>query len=139
MDLITQDSYEKRGKQSTIPPALAKEKEIKKEPIQKLQPRNNRKKTEIPTKNLNCGFCGQQNWSPSHKCPAKTVESNTCRKMVTLREYAAVKPITTNENKKSTTWKKHTPKRKKANQRKYNTSHKSTEYYPMKTTITGSN
>ena len=68
MDLITQDSYEKRGKQSTIPPALAKEKEIKKEPIQKLQPRNNRKKTEIPTKNLNCGFCGQQNWSPSHKC-----------------------------------------------------------------------
>ena len=27
MDLVTQDSYEKRHKQSTIPPALAKEKE----------------------------------------------------------------------------------------------------------------
>ena len=29
MDLVTQDSYEKRHKHSTIPPALAKEKEIK--------------------------------------------------------------------------------------------------------------
>ena len=37
MDLVTQDSYEKRHKQSTIPPALAK-KEIKEEPIQKIQP-----------------------------------------------------------------------------------------------------
>ena len=44
MDLITQDSYEKRHKQSTIPSALAKEKEIKEEPIQKIQPRNYRKK-----------------------------------------------------------------------------------------------
>ena len=81
MDLITQNSYEKRHKQSTIPPALAKEKEIKEEPIQKIQPRNYRKKAEITTKNNNCGFCGQQNWSPSHKCPAKTAECNNCHKM----------------------------------------------------------
>ena len=40
IDLITQDSYEKRHKQSTIPSALAKEKEIKEEPIQKIEPRN---------------------------------------------------------------------------------------------------
>ena len=36
MDLVTQDSYEKRHKQSTIPPALAIE--IKEELIQKIQP-----------------------------------------------------------------------------------------------------
>ena len=35
MDLVTQDSYKKRHKQSTVPPALAKEKEVKDEPIQK--------------------------------------------------------------------------------------------------------
>ena len=43
MDLVTQDSYEKRHKQSTIPLALAEEKKIKEEPIQKIQPRNYRK------------------------------------------------------------------------------------------------
>ena len=30
---------------------------------------------------MNCGFCGQQNWSPQHKCPAKTVECNNCHKI----------------------------------------------------------
>ena len=84
MDLVTQDSYEKRHKQSTIPPALANEKEIKEEPIQKIQPGNKqkyRKNAETTSKNNNCGFCGQQNWSPSHKCPAKTEECNNCHKM----------------------------------------------------------
>ena len=60
MDLVTQDSYDKRHKQSTIPPALAKKKEIKEKPIQKIQPRNKqnyRKNTETTTKNNNCGFC----------------------------------------------------------------------------------
>ena len=77
-------SYEKKHKQSTIPPALAEEKEIKPEPMQKIQPRNNlnhRKNTETTTKNNNCGLCGQQNWSPQHKCPAKTVECNNCHKV----------------------------------------------------------
>ena len=43
MDLVTQDSYEKRHRKSTIPPALAKEKEMKEEPIQNIQPRNKQK------------------------------------------------------------------------------------------------
>ena len=84
MDLVIQDSYEKRHKQSTTPPELPKEKEIREEPIQKIQPRNEqnyRKNAEATPKNTNCGFCGQQNWSPSHKCPAKTVEHNNCHKM----------------------------------------------------------
>ena len=84
MDLVTQDSYEKRHRQSTIPPALAKEKEIKEEPIQKIQPQNKhnpQRKTGETSKTNNCGFCGQKNWSPLHKCPAKTVECNNCHKM----------------------------------------------------------
>ena len=39
VELVTQDSYDKRHKQSTIPSALAKEKETLEEPIQKIQPR----------------------------------------------------------------------------------------------------
>ena len=34
VELIAQDSFDRRHKQSTIPPALAKDKEIKQEPIQ---------------------------------------------------------------------------------------------------------
>ena len=34
---VTQNSYDRRHKQSTIPSALAKDKEIKQEPIQKVQ------------------------------------------------------------------------------------------------------
>ena len=62
-----------------MPPALAK-KGRKGEPIQK-KPRNKqnkRKSTKIIKKNNNCGFCGQQNWSPQHKCFAKTVQCNNC-------------------------------------------------------------
>ena len=40
IELITQDSYDRRHKQSTIPPALAKDKEIKQEPIQKSKQNN---------------------------------------------------------------------------------------------------
>ena len=45
------------------------------------------KNTEKTTKNNNCGFCKQQNWSPQHKCPAKTVECNNCH---TKRHFARV-------------------------------------------------
>ena len=40
-----------------------------------------RKNIKTTPKNNNCGFCGQQNWSLSHKSPAKTVECNNCHKM----------------------------------------------------------
>ena len=81
IDLITQDSYEKKHKQSTIPSALAKKKKQKKNPYRKYNHGTTEKKSETTTKNNNCGFCGPQNWSPSHKCPAKTVECNNCHKM----------------------------------------------------------
>ena len=56
MDLLTQYSYEKRHKQKTKPPVLAKEREIKEGPIQNIQPRNKqnyRKNPKTATKNKN--------------------------------------------------------------------------------------
>ena len=74
-DLVTQDSYAKRHKQSTIPTALGKEKEMKHEPKQKIQkklPKNNNTYTgKPPQKKNDCGFCRQQNWTPLHKCRQK--------------------------------------------------------------------
>ena len=61
IELITQNSYDRRNKQSTITPALAKDKEIKEEPIQKTQPIYKTDKYGNTTqKKNNCGFCGQQ-------------------------------------------------------------------------------
>ena len=91
MDLVTQDRYEKRYKQSTIPTALVKEKEIKQEPLQKIQKHYRTNKNTYTGKSTqkknDCGFCGQQNWTPLHKCPAKTMECHNCHK---LGHYARV-------------------------------------------------
>ena len=83
VELITQNSYDRRHKQSTIPAALAKDKEIKEEPIQKIQPKFKTDKYGDRTtqKKNNCGFCGQQNWNPQHTCPAKNAKCNNCQKM----------------------------------------------------------
>ena len=48
MDLVTQDSYEKRNKQSTIPTALVKAKEIKQEPNKNYTKTTNQTKTHTP-------------------------------------------------------------------------------------------
>ena len=48
MDLVIQDSNEKRHKQSTIPTALVKDKERKQEPIQKIHKNTNQTKTHTP-------------------------------------------------------------------------------------------
>ena len=56
MDLVTEDSYEKRDSQSTITTALVKEKELKQEPIQKMQKRyrtNNNAYTRKPLRKKN--------------------------------------------------------------------------------------
>ena len=83
VELITQNSYDRRHKQSTIPAALSKDKEIKEEPIQKIQPKFKTDKYGDRTtqKKNNCGFCGQQNWNPQHTCPAKNAKCNNCQKM----------------------------------------------------------
>ena len=50
VELITQNNDNRRHKQSTIPTALAKDKEIKKEPIQKIQPNTKPTNTAIQHK-----------------------------------------------------------------------------------------
>ena len=52
IELITQDSYDRRHKQSTISPALAKDKEIKQEPIQKNQNKTKPRTTKTKEKQL---------------------------------------------------------------------------------------
>ena len=53
VELVTQNSYDRRHKQSTISPTLGKDKEIKQEPIQKIRAKNiensetNRRKTIV--------------------------------------------------------------------------------------------
>ena len=51
---ITQNSYDRRHKQSIEPPALVKYKEIKQESIQKFQTRQHREQRKIP-KSSDCG------------------------------------------------------------------------------------
>ena len=85
MDPVSQDSYGKRHKRSTIPTALVKEKE-KNRNFYKKSEKNNRTNNNTytgkpPQTKNDCGFCGQQNWKPLHKCPAKTAEGNKCFKL----------------------------------------------------------
>ena len=120
VEFITQNSYDRRHKQSTIPAALAKDKEIKEEPIQKIQPKVKTDKYGDRTtqKKNNCGFCGQQNWNPQHTCPAKKRNATIARKWATSHEYAAVNKTETTKEE-SIIWKKQVQmKKKKANPKK---------------------
>ena len=61
IELIKQDTYEKKNKKNTIPDALitAKEKTIKEEPIQRMERKNgNRPKTNLQAGGKQCRFCG---------------------------------------------------------------------------------
>ena len=69
VELITQNNYDRRHKQSTMPTALAKDEEIKEEPNQKIQPKYKTDKYgNTAQKKNNCGFRGHQNWNPQHVC-----------------------------------------------------------------------
>ena len=77
-DLETQDSYEKRNKQLTIPTALVNEKEIKHRTNTENTRTTKHEYWEDKNKNTNyggktqkknnCGFCRQQYWTPLYKC-----------------------------------------------------------------------
>ena len=75
IELLEQNTYEKKNKKNTIPEALlsTKEKHKKEEPIQQMEKFGVRPKTWA-TVNRPCSFCGAPIWTQLHKCPA--IETN---------------------------------------------------------------
>ena len=71
----------KKNRKNTIPEALIsnQEKEIKLEPIQRME-RSDKRANNIITIEKLCKFCNAPNWNPTHKCPALGKLCNNCRK-----------------------------------------------------------
>ena len=82
IELVKQNTYEKKNKKNTIPEALISTKEkqaIKEEPIQRMERFGIRPKNRT-TANRPCRYCGIQNWTPMPKCPATQTNCNKCGK-----------------------------------------------------------
>ena len=82
IEMIKQNTYEKKNKKNTIPEALftTKEKQIiEVEPIQKMEKLGTRPKKRTAG-NRPCRFCNAPNWSSIHKCPALESNCNNCGK-----------------------------------------------------------
>ena len=71
IEMIKQNTYEKKNNKNTIPEALIsnREKEIKEELIQRMDNFNTRPRNKF-NNNRPCRFCNAPNWSRTHKCPA---------------------------------------------------------------------
>ena len=81
IEMIKQNTYERKNRKNTIPEALIlhREKEIKEEPIQRMERSDTRPKNKF-TNEKPCKFCNAPNWNPTHKCPALGKLCNNCRK-----------------------------------------------------------
>ena len=82
IELIKQNTYEKKNKKNTIPEALISTKEkhiIKEEPIQRMERFGTRPKNKNFS-NRPCRFCNAPNWTPLYKCPATDANCNKCGK-----------------------------------------------------------
>ena len=81
IEMIKQNTYERKNWENFIPEALLphREKEIKEEPIQRME----RSDTRLKNKFINeqpCIFRNAPNWNPTHKCPALGKLCNNCGK-----------------------------------------------------------
>ena len=82
IELIKQNTYEKKNKKNTIPEALISSKEkqvLKEEPIQRMERFGTKPKIK-QFRNRPCRFCKVPNWSPIHKCQALQANCNKCGK-----------------------------------------------------------
>ena len=81
IEMIKQNIYEKKNNKNTIPEALIsnREKEIKEEPIQRMDKLNSRPRKTF-NNNRPCRFCNASNWNTTHKCPALDQTCNNCGK-----------------------------------------------------------
>ena len=79
IEMIKQNTYERKIRKNTIPEALIphREKEIKEEPIQRMERSDTRPKNKFTSKKP-CKFCNAPNWNPNHKCPALGKLCNNC-------------------------------------------------------------
>ena len=80
IELLKQNTYEKKNKKNTKPDALISAKErhtIKEEPIQRIEKFGTTPKNKI-TGNRPCRLCGAPNWTPLPKCPALETNCNKC-------------------------------------------------------------
>ena len=79
IEMIKQNTYETKNNKNTIPQAIisSREKEIKEEPIQRMEKFNTRPRKKFKY-NRPCRFCNAPNWSPTHKCPATHDENCKC-------------------------------------------------------------
>ena len=79
IEMIKQNTYEKKNNKNKIPEPLIsnREKEIKEEPIQRMEKFNTRQRNKF-NNNRPCRFCDAPNWSQTHKCPAMNQTCNNC-------------------------------------------------------------
>ena len=94
IEMIKQNTYEKKNK-STIPEALIsnREKEIKKEPIQRMDKLKTRPRNKF-NNNRPCKFCNAPYWSPTHICQPLDQTRKTAERRATLHGHADKKKIT---------------------------------------------
>ena len=83
IEIIKQNTYEKKNDKNTIPEASIsnREKEIQQEPIQRMDQFNSRPRNQF-NNNRPCRFCNARNCSQTHKCPALDQTCNNCEKKV---------------------------------------------------------
>ena len=89
INLIKQNTNEKKNKKNTIPEALISAKErntIKEKTIQRREKFGTRPRSKI-TGNRPCRLCGAPNWTPLHKCPALETKCSEWEKDIT-QKYA---------------------------------------------------
>ena len=81
IEVIEQNTYEKKNNKNTIPEELIsnREKEIKEKPIQRMDKFNTRPRNK-PNNNRPCRFCNAPNWNQSHKCPPLDQTCKNCGK-----------------------------------------------------------
>ena len=81
IEMIKQNTYERKNRKNTIPEALIsnREKEIKEEPIQRMERSDTRPKNKFINEKP-CRFCNAPNCNLTHKCPALGKLCNNCGK-----------------------------------------------------------
>ena len=99
IELIKQNTYEKRNKKNTIPEALISSKEkqiIKEEPIQRMD-RFGTKPKNKQFGNRQRRFCSAPNWSPIHKGRHQKQTATNAGRKATSQKHADKEHITTEQ------------------------------------------